>query len=330
MSMSPEIIEERRLGIAATDAAPILGLSPWKSPADVWIEKRHPELTADKKDNPSLIWGSKLEPLIAEEYSRRSGQKIERLSLVRNKKIPWLMCQPDFILTGRKKGLECKTASSHASFEWGPSGSDLIPSHYLIQIAHQMMVLDWPEWDLAALIGGSDFRVYHIFADRGLMKDIFETEKEFYTRFIIGDEQPAFDWGNNVAQLVKKKYPKHKKGEEFNVDQNGDKMLREALTRLSEIKRNLKALEKDEEAKKYVIQAYMKDAEVLTWLEGQARATWRNIKDSISIDWEKIVEEILPHVSLDSSKKQEIIKKYTEDKPGYRRFVFKDKNSGEE
>ena len=40
MSLTPEQIEFRRRGITGTDISAIMGLNPWKSPLDIWNEKK--------------------------------------------------------------------------------------------------------------------------------------------------------------------------------------------------------------------------------------------------------------------------------------------------
>ncbi len=330
MSMSPEIQELRRQGLTSTDAPAIVGVSDYKSPADIWVEKKHPDLVPARKDNPSLYWGTLHEETIANEYAKVTGQKIKKCGLERNAKIPWIMAQPDRLIEGKRKGLECKTASSFASHGWGKSGSDQIPHQYLVQVSHQMMTLDWREWDVAVLIGGTDFRIYHIFFDKELIKMIFDQEKEFYTRFIAGNEKPQFDWGATLSGMIKKKYPRATTGEKFDVDKNGDQTLEQSLTRLGEIKRSLKSLKAEEETQKTTIQSYMGENEILEWAEAQVRVTWKNTKDSVDIDYEAIMEKMLPHVSLPADQKQAIVKACTEEKKGGRRMLYKGPNGDDE
>jgi putative phage-type endonuclease len=66
-----EWLEQRRHGIGGSDAAAALGLSPWKTPLSLYLEK-----TGDARpfrDNESMLWGRVLEPAIRAEYTRRTG-----------------------------------------------------------------------------------------------------------------------------------------------------------------------------------------------------------------------------------------------------------------
>ncbi len=323
MSLSPEVTLERRKGISATDAAPIMGISPWKSAADVWLEKKKPELI-ERKESKAIYWGTRLEQTVAEEYTKETGQDLEPSRLLHNKKIPWMMCSPDRIIKGKKKGLECKTAGERMAYQWGPSGSDRVPQYYLIQCFHSMMVTNFYEWDLAVLIGGQDFRIYHLFRDMELMKVMFDHEKEFHDRFIAGNETPQFDWGKSVAEFVRRKYPRHAEGEELDVDANGDDVLKKALLDLIQARGSQATAKKIRETQESLIKSYMRTSEVLEWKEKGIRATWRNTKDSIKIDWRAVFEEMVPYLQISADEKERILLKHTEQKEGSRRFVFKD------
>lgn len=330
MSLSPEVKARRREGISATDAAPILGLSPWKSPAEVWLEKKKPELV-EMKENKFLYWGTRHEQTIAEEYSKVTGQNLKPSPLLYNAKIKWMMCSPDrIILPSDKKGLECKTANERMSYLWGPAGTDRVPQEYLIQCQHSMMTTNIHEWDLAVLIGGCDFRIYHIFRDKELMRLMYQQEEEFWRRFISGSETPECDWGKSITEFVRKKYPQHKDGQKYSVDDNGDEVIKKSILDLIDARSSLSSTKKIEDTQKALIQSYMADSEVMDWIEKGVHITWRNIKDSVNVDWKKIIEELLPHVSLPADEKKKLIDRYTTTKAGTRRFVFKSQDGDED
>ena len=63
--MTPEQIAERKSGIGGSDLACVLGLSPWRSPVDVWLEKTGQNAVA-VEETPAMYWGSQLEELVAD------------------------------------------------------------------------------------------------------------------------------------------------------------------------------------------------------------------------------------------------------------------------
>lgn len=323
--LDPEIEAERRLGIAATDAAPICGLSTFKSAADVWLEKKKPELLQKEDESPELYWGKLHEPLIADEYAKRTGVKLEMVPMQRNQKLDWLMCQPDRVIVGKQKGVECKTAGGYNSHQWGPHGTDIVPVYHLLQVQHSMMVTGWKEWDVPALIGGNDFRIYHLWWNSDLIKELFEIEREFYLDFILGNKTPPIDWGKNVSRFASMKWPKHKPDTVFDVDQHGDDVLRDALLNLVRARDAYDAAERAEATNTTLVQSYMKDNEALWWASGQLGITWKTTRDGVKVDWKAVADKYLPHVSLTAEEKAAIIKEFTEEKPGVRRFLVKDK-----
>ena len=68
-----EWLNERRSGIGGSDAAAVMGLNPWKSPLDVYLDKTGQLM--ESPDNPALYWGRVLEEVVAREYSLEPGPK---------------------------------------------------------------------------------------------------------------------------------------------------------------------------------------------------------------------------------------------------------------
>lgn len=174
---TPEWLAARRAGIGGSDAAAVLGLSPWRTPAEVFDEKIGTTLDAPIS-NEAMEWGTLLEPVILSEYQRRTGQSVAgTYGLLRSIERPWMLLSPDAItLEGRI--VEIKTTRSGNG--WGEPGTDEIPIHYLAQVHHALIVTGAPVCDIAVLIAGSDFRLYHVEADLALHADMIEQEEAFW------------------------------------------------------------------------------------------------------------------------------------------------------
>jgi len=71
-----EWLEERRHGIGGSDVAAVLGISPWKTPRQLWEEKLG--LSAGQEETPIMKLGTFLEPLVAELYTKTTGHKVQR------------------------------------------------------------------------------------------------------------------------------------------------------------------------------------------------------------------------------------------------------------
>ena len=70
-------LDVRKGGIGSSDAAAAVGLHPYKSPLQLWMEKtgrEHllPQVDPDDATSP-MYWGTLLEPIVAAHYTRRTG-----------------------------------------------------------------------------------------------------------------------------------------------------------------------------------------------------------------------------------------------------------------
>src|SRR6059058_4244881 len=69
-------LEVRRGGIGSSDAAAAVGLNPYKSMLELWLEKTgggSPQPLENEDDASPTYWGTLLEPIVAAHYTRRSG-----------------------------------------------------------------------------------------------------------------------------------------------------------------------------------------------------------------------------------------------------------------
>lgn len=81
-----EWLMHRKQGIGASEAAAAVGLNPYLSPLELWMIKtgRDADMPKDKPDDDRspLFWGNVLEPVVAECYSRRTGNKVRKVNAV--------------------------------------------------------------------------------------------------------------------------------------------------------------------------------------------------------------------------------------------------------
>lgn len=87
-----EWLTVRRQGIGSSDAAAAVGLNPYKSQLQLWMEKtgRDGALpVVDPNDDQSpMYWGTLLEPIVAAHYTRRSGHRVRRVNAVVHEALP--------------------------------------------------------------------------------------------------------------------------------------------------------------------------------------------------------------------------------------------------
>jgi putative phage-type endonuclease len=177
---SPEWHALRRTGIGGSDAAAVLGISPWTTPYRVWAEKVG-EPIEPIEVTEEMRWGSLLEPLILHRYMETTQRLMSHPGFVRHPKFAWLIGNIDAASAGEDyRIVEAKTARTWQG--WGEPSTDEIPEHYLCQVHHYLIVTGAPLADVAVLIGGSDFRIYTVEPDPAIHADLIEREAAFWDR----------------------------------------------------------------------------------------------------------------------------------------------------
>lgn len=265
-----EWLRERMAGIGGSDAAAALGLSQWKTPYALYQEKRG-EL-GPQPDNESMLWGRALEPVIRQQYAERTGRTVHLPeSILHHPKIGFMLANVDGVTTDDRL-LEIKTART--AQDWGEPGTDEIPQAYLIQVQHYLSVTELPVADVAALIGGSDFRLYEVPADPELQQMIIDGEAEFWRRVQDGNPPEPVSYADVQARFGRRSTA---------AAVEADTDLRDYVRSLHAIKQQMAALKEHEEDFKTRIMLALGEADTLTF-SGLTLATWKAAKAAERFD----------------------------------------------
>lgn len=266
----------RRTMIGATDGAAIIGVSPWRTAVDVYLEVTGEKQPEDLDGQESIIIGRLLEDDVAQLYEQETGRAlIPSIGTHRHPVHEFIACHPDYRVSDDVGLVECKTTgisapqSRDARLEWGAEGSDQVPRQYLVQCHHQMLVTGARWVDLAALIGG-----------RGLVIHRVERDDEFLAWY--EGELVAF-WREHVEKRVPPE-PKtvddcrilYRKDSGATVQGTPDILLH--WHELLACRARVKEAEADLEVHELAIKAFMGDAAVLE-IDGQIAATWKTDKE---------------------------------------------------
>jgi putative phage-type endonuclease len=195
-----EWLAVRQESIGASEAATTLGLNPWETRLQLYLRKLG--MADPVPETPAMRWGTRLEPLIAEEYSRETGFSFVAEQLfVRDPVRGFMSATLDRI---REDGrvLELKTCGARGAAEWGEPGSDEVPPRYIAQVMHQLIVTGTEVADLAVLIAGQDFRVYSIERDDAVVDRIVEANAEMWER-VQRRDPPSVDPSRDGAALAR-------------------------------------------------------------------------------------------------------------------------------
>ena len=180
-------LAERRKGIGGSDVAAILGLSRFRTPLDVYLEKIGQAESAAETE--PMRWGTLLEPVILAEFSRRTGVAVEKpRDIIRDPGFPWMLASLDGWAPELEAVVEVKTARTSEC--WGDDGSGEIPAYYQTQVAHYMAVTGATIAFVPVLIGASEFRVYQVERDEVLIRDMIEAERAFWHDHVLAGVPP--------------------------------------------------------------------------------------------------------------------------------------------
>ena len=256
---------DRRKYIGGSDVAGILGISPWKTPLDVYLDKIEPRsLDPDKNKARVFARGKRMEPYVTDLLAEEMGLVIvARGNRYRDLEHDFLAAEIDAEAeTG--ENIEIKTVSPFKAWEWGEIETDAIPVHYTAQAMHGLMVTGKQVCIFGVLIGGDDFRTYRVERDEETIAAIRMRELAFWQR-LQDQNPPEAVRVTDIVRLFDKD-----SGEPIEADV---KALA-AINRMREINAITKPLEQEFSALKESVQLHMRDASTLT-IDGQALATWR-------------------------------------------------------
>jgi len=197
-------LEFRNTGIGGSDVSVICGLNKYKSVVELWMEKSN-NIEASEAGE-AAYWGSCMEPLIRNEFTKRTGLDVEiQESIFQHPEHDFMLANLDGIIHHPEHGdcvFEAKTSSVYRVAEW----EDKIPDEYMLQIQHYMAVTGLDTAFVAVLIGGNEFRYYCIERDEELINMLITLETEFWEN-VVNHEMPAVDGSDACAKTLLGMFP---------------------------------------------------------------------------------------------------------------------------
>lgn len=185
-------LEARKNGLGGSDAAVIMGVSPWKSPYTLFLEKSG--LVEDTVgNNEALYWGNALEPIVREHYAQVTGREVlPGVVMQFSRERPHLFANTDGMIApcdGRKKpGIyEGKTTSAYNKDDWRDGN---VPIGYQVQVQSYMYVTDTEWGSVAVLIGGQQFLWTDVTRNDNFIKSYVRKADEFWKRVENNDPPP--------------------------------------------------------------------------------------------------------------------------------------------
>jgi putative phage-type endonuclease len=260
MAITTEQRLARRQYIGSSDIAAILGLSPWRSAADVYISKTQ-EL--DDKTNDAMDAGNRLESVVLDWAQQQIGQPFERdvmrvydpMAANFDGISPGDLPEP-FVVESKTTGI---TGIADAAYDLQFDDDTGLPDHVIVQATHQLFVAG-PEYRIAwvpVLIGGYGFKLYRLARNDGLVDAIVEAAQTFMAHHVrLGippaNSKPSLEILKRIRRVPSKTVPV--------ADEIVDRWIVMRAARLQ--------AEKDEAEAQAEVLAAMGDAEAATFGKG--------------------------------------------------------------
>lgn len=305
-----EWLEIRKQGIGGSDAAAAIGLNPYKSQLELWMEKTGRDKEIPKPDpnddTTPVFWGTMLEPIVAMQYAKKTGHKVRRINAVLQHPDPelhWMLANLDREVTGNAEVqiLECKTAGINGARLW----KDGVPEYVQVQVLHQLAVTGKQAADVAVLIGGQSLEIFRIERDEAMIAQLIELEKKFW-HYVETDTAPPADGSASAELALRCLFPRD--NDEV-VDLTDNPELSQAYEELKQIRQEIAEQEQRESGLKQKLQQAMGEASKAVFASGFV--TWRKAKDSMTFNTAALLKD-LPHLQ----------QKYQQLRKGSRRFLI--------
>lgn len=195
-------LETRAMGIGGSDAAVIMGMNPYKSPYQLWLEKTGQVEPPDLSGNQYVYWGTKNEANIADWFQEETGKKVKRLGTLRSREYPFMLANVDRTIVGENAGLEIKTAGVSQYRKWK---DDEIPDAYYCQVLHYLAVTGADYWYIAVLLGGNEGKWKRIERNEEDIQHLIMAEADFW-KLVETKTPPPVDGSASCAAALSAQY----------------------------------------------------------------------------------------------------------------------------
>ena len=191
-------------GIGGSEAAAVVGMSPWMTPLQLWQQKLGVIPPKDLSGNAAVEQGNRMEPILRDFFRKLHPEYIvehHAFDILFQAERPYLFATLDGEIierdTNRRGILEIKTGTPTGKDGWAKWNNGNMPPNYYVQCAHQLLATGYDFVRLFACLysqnGDMTLKTYEIErADvEGDLEWLLEKEERFWNHNIIGGMMPS-------------------------------------------------------------------------------------------------------------------------------------------
>lgn len=201
----------RRHRIGASDIAAIVGLSPWRSPWAVWLDKTTDTYLDDEPSDDQQL-GLDLEDTIVRWFERRrAGLYVHaRQACLVHPEHRWAGCTLDGLVVEHGTDDPTLALAVFESKKDGTAGWDEIPVHYQCQAQWAMWCtgLDVTLFAVMHLaFGHPKFRIYELTRDDASIGMLAERAERFWFDHVVAGIPPTADGSTSTSAALASAWP---------------------------------------------------------------------------------------------------------------------------
>lgn len=198
-------LAQRTKGVGGSDVAAIMGLSPWRTPMQVWAEKTGRAEPEDLSGKPYVTFGVTMEPVIGKWYAdHHPERKVRRVNAIcQSIARPWAQASLDYeVRDGNRWGvLEIKTARTASDWQSG------VPAYYLTQVTHYLSVTGRPFADVAVFFRDTcEYATYRIERDEEDVSAVDQAVDTFWHDYVEAGVMPVLAGTSGEAATLTSMY----------------------------------------------------------------------------------------------------------------------------
>lgn len=204
-------LDYRRLGIGGSDAAAIMGLSPFSTIRDLYFDKIGvtPVIEEEEENWVAKEVGHRLEDLVAMIFAKKTGLEVFPVrKMFRHPLYPFMLADVDYFIRfpdGSIGILECKTCNYNAKDKWAYDG---IPENYVLQVRHYLAVMNMNKAYIACLYGNNENEFVYRCLERDRMEEeeLIDQEKYFWEEYVEKKIEPPYSGKPDLILASIRKY----------------------------------------------------------------------------------------------------------------------------
>jgi predicted phage-related endonuclease len=319
------VSDDRKDRLGGTDIAAIAGLSPHKTPTDIFLEKTGmaPERW-DDKDPEWIEWGNRFEDLVLDKYEHQTLMKLHRNRLPDgSQEVTYHAKHP--IIGGaldawaEDRVVDAKTSGNHMRHRWAnnePPEEIGAQMQVYCELKHTMVA------DVPVLFDGRSFRIFTVAYDPEYAGNLIELGLRFHRDHILTKRPPKPQSLEERQAQIRALYPRNRAAIKPST-QTIDKVVLDLL----EARRIIDAGDVLKATAEATIKEFIGDGEGVGGDWG--RILWRTSKDSMIVNWEQVARDVAVQSHFDHAQFHALVKDHSTMKPGNRPFLVQPKKDKE-